>query len=124
MMCGCTTAAGYLRNHIRFNHLINKEFLVDKMYQLHNPSQTSVSSQTNISWVHRQTEYFTEEERRNDPEKEEHDDVVIVGAQEEEDGEDGVDVLDGEDEVTCPGCGEVEDGAAMIGCKKCDRLEF
>ena len=101
---------------------------MDKMYQLHNPSQTSVSSQTNISWVHRQTEYFTEEEEgRKDPEKEEHDDVVIVGAQEEEeDGEDGVDVLDGEgdDEVTCPGCGEVEDGTAMIGCKQCDRLGF
>ena len=148
-MCGCTTTSGYLRSHIRFNHLINKEFLVDKMYGMHYPTLCSSATQTDISWVRKQRSGLLDPGGNGDlvtaqDEAEQRVEDVGGGGQEEvrdsggqggdhvgEDSDGGAeegpgDVEDSpgepEDEVLCPACGDVEDGTAMIACELCDRL--
>ena len=47
IMCNCMTIEEYLKRHIRYNHLISKDEIVDKLYSLHYPSQAvSVATQT------------------------------------------------------------------------------
>ena len=47
IMCNCMTLEGYLKRHIRYNHLISKEEIIDKLYNLHYPDRlTSTATQT------------------------------------------------------------------------------
>ena len=47
IMCNCMTIEEYLKRHIRYNHLISKEEIIDKLYHLHYPNNfQTVSTQT------------------------------------------------------------------------------
>ena len=47
VMCNCMTIEEYLKRHIRYNHLISKEEIIDKLYNLHYPANfVSVGTQT------------------------------------------------------------------------------
>ena len=47
IMCNCMTIEEYLKRHIRYNHLISKEEIIDKLYNLHYPKNfVSVGTQT------------------------------------------------------------------------------
>ena len=50
-LCESKTPVTYLKNHIRFNHLINNEDLFQRLVALHDPQATaSAATQTNFSW--------------------------------------------------------------------------
>ena len=40
IMCNCMTIEEYLKRHIRYNHLISKAEIIDKLYDLHYPTQS------------------------------------------------------------------------------------
>ena len=47
IMCNCMTIEEYLKRHIRYNHLISKEEIIDKLYNLHYPKNfVTVGTQT------------------------------------------------------------------------------
>ena len=55
LLCGINTADVYLKRHIRFNHIINNDSILDYMLQLHQPARNSISVQTTITWIREQT---------------------------------------------------------------------
>ncbi len=55
LLCGINTAEAYLKRHIRFNHIINNDSILDYMLQLHQPERNSISVQTTITWITEQT---------------------------------------------------------------------
>ena len=69
VMCNCMTIEEYLKRHIRYNHLISKEEIIDKLYNLHYPANfVSVGTQTETSGE----EYVARKENQNeDQEREE-----------------------------------------------------
>ena len=107
VMCDCTTIEDYLKRHIRYNHLINKDEIIEILYQLHYPSEkTSIGTQTDDTWVKE------DNNRRRNKSK-------------DWDGggwEDGTeDFSEEEDEVLCPACGDADDRTSMIACDLCDK---
>eukprot|EP00092_Neocalanus_flemingeri_P013914 GFUD01015009.1.p1 GENE.GFUD01015009.1~~GFUD01015009.1.p1 ORF type:complete len:1844 (+),score=612.96 GFUD01015009.1:251-5782(+) len=125
IMCNCMTIEEYLKRHIRYNHLISKEDIIDKLYNLHYPTQSvSVSTQTSVVWI-------DDLEHRGNP-KDDPDKGKKIRPkhrhQREVDSDDNDRYKDGpnhggddEEEVLCPACGDVEDGTPMIACDLCDR---
>jgi len=130
------TIEEYLKRHIRYNHLISKEEIIDKLYNLHYPPHSkSVSSQTSSSW----TSDFDKGGRypdagspkgkgrihpkdrpgrgRVDSDEEDNRDSHNGGRRLQKESRKPSD----EEEVLCPACGDVEDGTPMIACDICDR---
>ena len=47
IMCNCMTIEEYLKRHIKYNHLITNEEILEKLYNLHYPNNfTTTASQT------------------------------------------------------------------------------
>ena len=121
-MCNCTTIEDYLKRHIRYNHLICKDDIIEKLYQLHYPPEKkTIATQTDITWVEGEEHTRSQTSQHGQNEDFSDDDVGMddgrVGDWEGAD-DDG---FDGEEEVLCPACGDVEDGTAMIACDLCDK---
>jgi len=122
IMCNCMTIEEYLKRHIRYNHLISKEDIIDKLYNLHYPTQSvSVSTQTSVIWV---DDSEPRSNSKDDPDKGKKISPKFRNYEPESDDDrfkphpgGG----DDEEEVLCPACGDVEDGTPMIACDVCDR---
>ena len=54
-LCGINTAQAYLKRHIRFNHIINNDSILEYMIRLHEPDLNSIAVQTSITWVNQQS---------------------------------------------------------------------
>lgn len=118
-LCGSKTSSAYLRSHIRFNHLINNEALVDQMIGAHDRGEATrtASSQTKISWIYEKVDLnpredsplYLEEEADEDVEESSHDN----------DG--GGEVEDADEDQLCPECKDMDDTSAMIACEDCKR---
>ena len=104
IMCNCMTIEEYLKRHIRYNHLISKDEIIDKLYKLHYPPESvSVSTQTTAVSV-------------SSPYKGKHDDFDDTTPREKVPKK----VVEDDEEVLCPACGDVEDGTPMVACAVCD----
>ena len=56
IMCNCMTIEEYLKRHIRYNHLISKEEIIEKLYNLHYPDRLiSTATQTTESSIDTET---------------------------------------------------------------------
>lgn len=110
IMCNCMTIEEYLKRHIRYNHLISKDEIIDKLYNLHYPPESnSVSTQTTAVSVS-----SPGKTRRDDD-----DDQKKPIPKNRGKGQPQKEVEDDE-EVLCPACGDVEDGTPMVACGVCD----
>jgi len=128
IMCNCMTIEEYLKRHIRYNHLISKEDIIDKLYNLHYPTQSaSVSTQTSVTWI---DDLEHRGNPKDDPDKgkkirPKHRHQRDVESDDNDHYKDGSMLHnhggDDEEEVLCPACGDVEDGTPMIACDLCDR---
>jgi len=122
IMCNCMTIEEYLKRHIRYNHLISKEDIIDKLYNLHYPTQSaSVSTQTSVTWI---DDLDHRANSKDDPDKGKKIRPKYRPKQEvQSDDNDQYKPHHGDDdeEVLCPACGDVEDGTPMIACDLCDR---
>jgi len=123
IMCNCMTIEEYLKRHIRYNHLISKEDIIDKLYNLHYPTQSeNVSTQTSVTWI---DDLEQRGNSKDDPDKGK---KIRPKFRHQRDAEsDDNDQYkphhggDDDEEVLCPACGDVEDGTPMIACDQCDR---
>jgi hypothetical protein len=108
IMCNCMTIEEYLKRHIRYNHLISKDEIIDKLYNLHYPPENvSVSTQTSTVSI---------TEPPNGTQDDSEDPKKPMGK-----GRGRADQLkDDDEEVLCPACGDVEDGTPMVACAVCD----
>ena len=105
------TIEEYLKRHIRYNHLISKDEIIDKLYNLHYPSESvSVATQTTAVSI---TEPLKGDNR---------DDFGGPGVSTPKTRSKGEPSKDAEDdeEVLCPACGDIEDGTPMVACAVCD----
>ena len=95
IMCNCMTIEEYLKRHIRYNHLISKEEIIDKLYNLHYPNNyKTTSTQTTTS-----TDTSTGETTENGNANSESEDNTNY----DYDGND-LDTQDEEDEEKCATC--------------------
>jgi len=118
IMCNCTTIEDYLKRHIRYNHLICKDDIIEKLYQLHYPPENcTISTQTDVTWVH--GDKYKKEKYVEQDEQEYYSDGGGMDDAIEDHGMDNG--QSDEEEVLCPACGDVEDGTPMIACDLCDR---
>ena len=110
IMCNCMTIEEYLKRHIRYNHLISKDEIIDKLYNLHYPPENaSVATQTSAASISSSPKKSRDNE----------DDDRRPSGKSRARGEPSKDLLDDE-EVLCPACGDVEDGTPMVACGVCD----
>merc|ERR1712180_12469 len=108
IMCNCMTIEEYLKRHIRYNHLISKDEIIDKLYNLHYPpQQVSVYTQTTS------VTSAPEPNKRDDFDR--HKKPILKNRIKTEK------IVEADDEeVLCPACGDVEDGTPMVACGVCD----
>ena len=123
IMCNCMTIEEYLKRHIRYNHLISKEDIIDKLYNLHYPTQSvSESTQTSVTWIddleHRGNSKDDPDKGKKIRPKHRHQREVESDDDDQYKPHHGG---DDDEEVLCPACGDVEDGTPMIACDLCDR---
>jgi len=143
IMCNCMTIEEYLKRHIRYNHLISKEEIIDKLYNLHYPSKSNnISTQTPGSWSsgdivrgesasqfsHKGKERVSSKSHQGRSSYSDDDEPGYSRRDSPQKGNrispknrKGRAVSDDEEEVLCPACGDVEDGSPMIACDLCDR---
>ena len=111
IMCNCMTIEEYLKRHIRYNHLISKDEIIDKLYNLHYPSE-SVSVATQTTSVSIAEPLKSDRNGFDGPAASKSPKTRSKGEPSKE-GED-------EEEVLCPACGDIEDGTPMVACAVCD----
>ena len=111
IMCNCMTIEKYLKRHIRYNHLISKDEIIDKLYNLHYPSESvSVSTQTEAVSISAPLKGTG-----ND-----FDEPGVSSTPKTRNKGDTSKDADNDEEVICPACGDVEDGTPMVACAVCD----
>ena len=114
IMCNCMTIEEYLKRHIRYNHLISKEEIIDKLYNLHYPKNfVTVGTQTVGEHELRTTEDRVDD--RHEEDEQELDQDVEEGEELDEDVE--------EEEETCGAC---ETNESVISpkatCSSCQEI--
>ena len=111
IMCNCMTIEEYLKRHIRYNHLISKDEIIDKLYNLHYPSESvSVATQTETVSISAPLKGSG-----ND-----FDEPGVSSTPKTRNKGDTSKDADNDEEVICPACGDVEDGTPMVACAVCD----